>query len=337
MKVRTPEQWAGIQLGPEVSLVVGWRRGARGLHARRLETDRNIAESLRATAVSTLHGIGARLAREFAADGELEDDEFFTVEMSALPEPPPPPRRGQHPTPSAADDSTTDDARRVAELVDLLRTPSDREVIGDEVRKLSLLFYAVIFRDPGSDASVAFVKKANLARVMRPGRLIGVLAQTVTRLEAPVLLFDSDFDFVIDSDEFAIMNSSALGLVLRDVNLLAEAVPAYVATLPTASLPFTEAALEAIVRLGQRRRSTGKRLRLLPSQPYMATITIAEVRNAITDKGLDASAFIHDGKVNVDEDNVSTLLDVLAQRMYKGDFDHETWRADRASRVTPTA
>ena len=325
--VRTAEQWAAVSLGNTAALVLGWRRGS-GINAGRLNLARDMHGELRARAQNSLDEIGQRTVRSYDPAAQLESDEVFLLTIDELPTRPQRRRPGRRPR--SAIEFPPDPPEEASALFELLSAPGGLDPIpADSARGRTFLFYAVVFSNRSS--SVAFLKRHNAGSVLKTGRLLGLVGQNVTRIDDPVLIFESDFDLVVDGGELAALTPTALPRLFVDLKVAAAAIPAHVADLKASSLKFSEATLEAITLACRNRPLLAGRLQALTQTDHLSTLTIEMVHEYVTGLNEDPTRFIQNGEVLVAAEDVADLLDVLDQRHYRGGYDRLLRRADRTS------
>lgn len=327
--MRRAEEWVQRSLGRSSALVLGWRKATR-IHAGRLNLDRAMDRELRQRAQAALAQIGARTVRTYDPAGHLEEDEVFLLTVDQLPGRPVRRRRGSQ---TRDGDHNEDDQVEASELIDLLRSPGHLDAIPpDSVRGQAFLFYAAIFTD--RNGSIAFLKRHNAGAVLKAGRLLGLFGDVVTRIEDPVLVFEPDFDLVIDGDELAALKANALPRLFVDLEVAAAAVPAHLAELDTSGLKFASDTLDAIAAACSKRRLLAGRLQSLVQANHLPTLTVEMVRAYVVGLEEDPERFIVGDEIFVSEEDVASLLDVLDQRHYRGGYDYLLRRADRNSVIS---
>jgi hypothetical protein len=328
--VKTAEEWTGRTLPNTAALVLGWRKGST-IAAGRLNLARDMHQELRRRAQASLAEVGRRTVRAFDPAAQLEEDEVFLLTIDQLPSRPkrqPPGRR-----PKVAAEDPVDEQEEASTLVDLLRTPGSLDPIpADSARGQTFLFYAVVFSN--RNGSIAFLKRHNPGSVLKTGRVLGLLGQDVTRIDDPVLIFESDFDLIIDGNDLAALKPTALARLFVDLKVAAAAVPAHVAQLRGSNLRFSDSALACITAVCRKRPVLAGRLQSLISADHLSTLTIEMVSNYVSGLNEDPAQFILDGRFVVTEADVGALLDVLDQRHYRGGYDKLLRRADRTSVIT---
>jgi hypothetical protein len=327
--MRTADEWTRRPLGRNAALVLAWRRGSR-IKAGRLNLAREMNQELRQRAHAALSEIGQRTVRAYDPAAYLEDDEVFLLTVDELPTRPQRHRPGRQPT---APDDGTDQQAEASELVGLLRTPGDLDPIAaDTARGQTFLFYAAVFSSQGS--SIAFVKRHNPAAVVKTGRVLGLFGDVVTRIEQPVLVFEPDFDLVVEGDELAALKPTALSRIFVDLEVAAAAVPAHIAGLRASALRFADSSLDVIALACTKRRLLAGRLQGLIQAKHLETLTVDSVRNYLTGLDEDPARFISSDQIVVAEEDVAALLDVLDQRHYRSGYDYLLRRADRNSVIS---
>ena len=326
--MRTAEEWVQRSLGRTSALVLGWRRGTR-VHAGRLNLDRAMDRELRRRAQAALTEIGVRTSRAYDPAAQLEDDEVFLLTADELPHRP---TRGRASRRTAADEDE-EEQPETSELIGLLNAPGTLDPISpDTVRGQAFLFYAAVFTD--RHGSVAFLKRHNPGVVLKTGRVLGLFGDVITHIEEPVLVFEPDFDLVIEGTELAALKPNALPRLFADLEVAAAAVPAHLAELGKSGLKFAGTTLDVIAAACSKRRLLAGRLQSLIQAKHLPTLTVEMVQAYLDGLDEDPGRFIVDGEIDVSEEDVPKLLDVLDQRHYRGGYDDLLRRADRNSVIS---
>lgn len=323
--MRTVEEWTQRELGRTSALVLGWRRGAR-IRGGRLNLDRAMDRQLRSRALATLRQIGERTTRSYDPSGQLEDDEIFLLEVADLPDRPVAKSRR-----NGLSVSVDEAVSEASQLIDLLRAPGHLDPISpEEARGQIFLFYAVVFSGRNT-TPIAFVKRHNPGQVLKAGRVFGLFGEVITEIEDPILVFESDFDLVIDGDEIAAMRANALPRLFADLEIASAAVPSHLDELRGSGLSFAEESLTLIAAACAKRRLLAGRLQNLVHANHLPTLTVEKVRQYVVSLDEDPGRFIENDEIVIKEDEVANLLDVLDQRHYRGGYDKLLRRADRNS------
>lgn len=311
-------------------LVLGWKRG-RQLQAGRLKLAVTMDQELRERAQATLTEIGQRSPRGYEPTAHLEEDEVFLLTVDQLPRRPVIRRRGR----PRQDRTAPHQQVEASSLIQLLAAPEELDLLdADDVRGRSFLYYAAVFSfSQGGDTPIAFIKHHNVATILKSGRLLGLFGQTVTRVEQPVLVFERDFDLILDDQEIAVLSPNAVPQLFADVEITAAAVPEYVAMLGELQLLLSDETKDALTRVCAKSRLLAGRLERLLAQPHVATLTPAKVRDYLQQTGQDVDRFLQGEKLAVAEEDLGDFLDVLGQLHYLGGYDELLRRADRSSLV----
>ena len=328
----TKEAWSDQTLGRTATLVLGWRSG-RNIVAQRLPMSNEIASELRTRAAATLAEIRERRSRSFQASAELEPDEVFLLTADELPFRKPLGRRGR-PRPQEIGPDAVETAEP-STLLACLRKPGELlPMAPDDARGRSFLFYAVVFTQPHLP-EIAFVKHHNPGAVLKSGRVFGLFASTLTKIDEPILIFDPNFDLVASGDDLVALTPHAIVRLFADVEVATSAVPDYVQALQGLPIGLPTATLTAIQEACGHRRLLARRLADLLDQPHISTLTVAQVQTYLRALKIPTRRFIHNGQLVVTADDVDALLDLLDQRNYLGAYDEILRRADRTSIVSP--
>lgn len=328
--MRTAEEWAVRSLEGDAALVLGWRKGL-GIAAGRLKIAKEMHDELQRRAQDALKEIGHRTVRLYEPAAQLEADEVFLLTIDDLPSRLSRRRPGRQP--KTDDDDASDEREQASELISKLGGAGGLDPIGpDGVRGQTFLFYAVVFSS--HDNSIAFLKRHNPGSILKTGRLLGLFGDVVTRIEDPVLVFERDFDLVIDGGELAVLSPTALSRLFVDLDVAESAVPVHLAELGKSQLKFADGALDAIETACKKRRLLAGRLQVLLEAKHIDSLTVHKVQKYLHGLKEDPKRFIQNGEISAAEDDVAALLDVLDQRNYRGGYDDFLRRADRTSVVS---
>jgi hypothetical protein len=332
------EKWAGRKLGPESAIALGWRDG-RGIQAGRLRLDRDIDAQLRERAGTALGEIDSRSKRDFEPSAHLEDDQVFLLTVADLPDRRAARRRrrrsGQEIASDVADDPVPDidHETEVSALIEIVKSPGSlKELSADSIRNGTFLFYAVVFTG-SSTRPIAFFKRHNAASVMKTGFVLGMLGETITSIQQPVLLFAPDFDLVVDGDAIAALTADAIPRLFADIEVAAATVGPNIKSLAGLPIGLPRETLGVIATACSAQRSLAKRLQDLLDLPHMKNLTAKQVRVYLVNTGQDPKRFMDGNRFNVEARDVGDFLDILQQRRYLGGYDSKLRRADRSSMV----
>lgn len=122
--------------------------------------------------------------------------------------------------------------------------------------------------------------------------------------------------------------------LFADIELIGAAAPAFVQRFAAESLQVTPETQQRMLAACSRRRLLTLRLMRLLDTPHFATLTAPAVETFLRESHQDVARFIVDGTIHIaNDDDVSELIDVLAQVQYVGAYDAVLRRADRSSVV----
>jgi hypothetical protein len=331
---RTPAEWKSLALADDLVLLLGWRPRPKHLTAARLETNSDVADELRALCQDTLDGLGLLSGRPYEEPSILEKgEEFFTLKVKAL-APAPQPKTAGSGRPGQAGVPDTDaegdeEERQVADLINLVGRASALDPLSPgQAQNGRFLFYAVVCAD-GVGNPVTFVKQSSRIRVARPGRLVAMYSDRLSRIEQPVFAFPEDFDLVLAGEDLAVLRSEAYLGLFTDIEVLREAVPQLVNSLQgKLQVELSRASLEVIEQQCALKPSLAKRLRRLANQPWLDQVTseaLWKEMNALP--GLPGEITLSGNSLVVTEVGVGVLLGLIEQVYWVGAFDHQLRQA----------
>lgn len=331
---RSPAEWKSIALADDLTLILGWRPQPKHLTAARLETNTNVADELRALCRGTLDRLGMLSARPYEEPSILEKgEEYFTLNVEELPSAPQP-RRAQFGKqnlagPGDSDADGDEEQRQVADLVTLVERASVLEPLSPgQAQNGRFLFYAVVCADSAGN-SVACIKHSSRIRVARPGRLLAVYSDRLSRIEQPVFAFSEVFDLVLAGKDLAVLRSEAYLSLFTDIEVLREAVPRLVTRLSNKlQIELSGPSLKIIEEQCALKASLAKRLRRLAQQPWLNQVTpetLLKEMDALP--GLPAEVTVSDDSIVVTELGVGILLGLIEQVYWIGSFDHQLRQA----------
>lgn len=223
-------------------------------------------------------------------------------------------------------DAEAADLVRVVAACDDLEVVSANNLAGGE-----FAFYALCYSQPNGEV-VGFIRAVNPAKVMKKAAFVGRFTGTLRRVQKPDLVLDAEVDLVLTHGELAILRRSAYDRLFADLDELAAAVPANVATLVTAmpSLLLAEASVEVLRGLGTQLSSVARRLERLPATDGLNSLTPENLRAVLRRHGEDPDLWFNDeNQVLLDRDRAKEFLDVVEGRWWTADFQQERRRADR--------
>src|SRR5690606_2049862 len=185
--------------------------------------------------------------RTYDPDGLLEGNDYFVVPLEWL------------------------DAETDTRLV--LDAAAELDLMGpDELARKSVAFYAAVLGDDPENR-VAFLRKANPKRGLRPGRIWTTFHDALTRIDTPDLVLDDSFDLIMDATGIAILSQSAFELLFRDTPAVQERVPEWVQAISDV-LPLADDGAERLAERCNRDSRLRKRVRNIHERGHLQDVTI---------------------------------------------------------------
>jgi hypothetical protein len=329
--MRSPQEWAELDLGSSVCLLLGWRDDDGELAARPVELSAEIGEELLGACRYGLNSLGERTARTYTADGALEGDEFFSLPLPEESE-----EEG-----SSDDDITSSGAGfseeelAASQLVGFVQEGFEME---DNLTKTELasggwLFYVVVALLKEEKEPIGFVRQYNPQRGIKAGRLLAAYQNTLKRFDQPLFNFDFEFDVVVAPDEIAVMKVTGFERVFSDLAVAVASVPTHaVAIKDELGMSFAKESTGILEEICEERPRYAKRLQRLAGAAHLKAVTPSALRTKLEKHGIDKALLgAGDDLVLGDRGKVAVFLDMLEQRYYEADFTEEHRRADRFS------
>jgi hypothetical protein len=310
------------------------------LTAARLETNSDVADELRNLCRNTLDMLGLLAGRPYEEPSILErGEEFFTLKLDTPPPAPQPKNTPPgHPDQASipgADGERDEEERQVADLISLVERAAALDSLSPgQAQNGHFLFYAVVCTDDAGKP-VTFVKQSSRIRVAKPGRLVAMYSDRLSRIEQPVFAFPEDFDLVLADEDLAVLRSEAYLSLFTDIEVLRRAVPRLVNSLSgKLQIELLPASLKVIQQQCALKPSLAKRLRRLTRQPWLDQVTpdaLWKEMNALP--GLPGGITISGDSLLVTESGVGVLLGLIEQVYWVGAFDQQLRQAQAYATV----
>lgn len=343
MATRTPDEWADLDLGSSVCLLLGWRDLDSGdLAARPIDLSDDVGQELLSACRYGLKSLGERTHRIYTADGALEGDEFFSL---PLPTEPPEDVASGADTSQAEHGSGVEDISEeelaASQLVGYVRGAFERD---DNLTKTELatggwLFYAVVAELKDQKEPIGFVRQYNPQRGIKTGRLLAAYQNTLKRFEQPLFNFDFEFDVVIAPDEIAVLKVTGFERVFSDLAVAVASVPTHAASISgELGVGLAKGSAVVLEEICSDRPRFAKRLQRLAGAPHLQAVTRDALRAKLGKHGMDKDLLGSGQDLLLDDrEKVAVFLDMLEQRYYEADFTEEHRRADRFSNLSSQA
>lgn len=317
-------------------LLVGKRNGRR-IDVRLINLHRDTFDDLRQIAVSASESLGNMQPREYDVAAELETgEEYFTLDLEQIRAEPKyvmlinSSGEAEREIPDPTVKATPRD-----EFFDGLRELGDIETLdASQLRDSRFLFYAVAFENEGHQIIV--FRKQDPTVALKRGFAVFAYGDALRKVDKPDIVLDEDVDFVIRDHQVYVLRKNAFEMIVSDLRVVLQDVPAVVASLETAlrtRVKLHPSATAAISVACGKRISFAVRLRDLPQRVASAGVNADKVRRSMTDHKEDPNGLLNaDDEFEFGEEAVGTFLDVLEGRYFEDDFTGEKGRADRLSR-----
>lgn len=310
----TPPTSDPLEADPIV--LVGRKASAKRIQVRRLDVHKDARVELRALCRPVEAALAVGTLRPFERSAALDDDEHFSVTIDALPS------LGHTPEESAS-------------LLAAINNPAGADPISlDQIARFSPKLWAIMFPGP-----LAFVRRANPARICKPGLRFFSYGDALRSIEAPDLVLDDRIDMVIDHERVRIRNVEAFLDLFSDIGIAVADVPANLTRVTqqlAGTMSFAPATLDLLTFTGQRLVSIAKRLQLLPDRlPHIQT-KLADhvfVTEMLRKHDIDQrTLFDANGTVALtDTTAIKQFLDLLEGRYFIDELTGDRRRADRFS------
>jgi len=217
--------------------------------------------------------------------------------------------------------------------MDLLRGAAGLELVrADQLPSRPLYFYAVVVGDRPSKR-VVFIRKTNPYKSIKRGGIAATLGNTLTRVEEPVFILDSDFDLIVLHETILVINQVAFELIFRDAAALTDRYPDWVKEIAD-HLPFDSDGVKLLVEAA--RRDSRVHDDFGPSMnadiSEVVRSRFEHVGKVARKEGLDESKLIKDGKPIFNPSDRFVLLKLLNEDLFTGSLSGERFEVDRKSR-----
>ncbi len=298
-----------IPIDEALTFVIAWKTGS-SITAGKITTADEVTSAMRTACRATIRRIQELEPKQYGPDTHLAREEYMLVPTSLLDD----------------GDSAPRDLLRRASGLDLIRA--------EELPSRPLYFYAVVVGNNPSDRT-AFVRKANPHKSIKRGGIAAKLTtrgNTLTKVEDPVFILDSDFDLVILKDTALVVNQNAFELIFRDAGALMDRYPEWVTEIAD-HLPFDGDGAKLLIAAAVRDSRVSRRLRALHERGYLrdGKVKIEQIRRLARKEGLDPNQLIRDGKLVFDPSDRFVLLKLLNEDLFTGGLSGERFEVDRKS------
>lgn len=291
-----------IDIQGATTLIVAWRSGRNAI-GRTVKAGGTVTETLRGYAAESLRYIGDGDGREYNPDDEQEEECAYLY---------------------AGHDELLDTAM----LDEIEKGASLPLATIDEVRDRRLALYGLLIgNDPNS--RTVFIRKTNPVSLATKG-LVAIFDQTLYRIEQPILAFDNNFDVIISGDAVWILSQRNFEALFKESEAVLAKAEKWVDELGK-HLPISQ---DAKSWLGARLRQNSVMRRKVQSilrSPYLAKLTIEELRRRMPEHGLNPDELIVDDMLVFNRETEKSALLLLNEDLWTGDFSGSQYAATRKS------
>jgi len=337
-----PAPWPDLSLDGDPRLIVGNRKGSGLIDCYRVDIHEDTFEEFRGIAVSAVSRIAELTRRPYAHFGALEEDEYFALDNTSIPNRPKRKRQSKATTEATSAEGAALEAPpegsppgsdEVAAALRIVAETDQHPVLSAEELRGGLTLNLYMISLPTDAGFLGFIRRTGPQRSIAPGLRFFQYGDTLKRVTEPDFVFDDRVDVIVGHDEVAIFSDTAVQVLFRDVQLVMEGVADNVREVVdtfNTHLPLTEAGTEALTLVCGGGPRIAKRLDEL-------------VRHRLGDLSLDPSAtkkalaaheldhLLVDGQLNLTEASIPAFLDFFEGRLFHDDHTQEPRRADRFS------
>lgn len=327
---RNPNDWADLELGEGIRLLLGWRDDESNLQARPVKLSGEAVAKFRETCGWALSGMKDRERRVYDGEAALDEGQYFSIPMA--------PDGDDQEADKGGDAEEQplfgEEAVAAADVVTIVRGAFERddELSGDELSG-TWLFFLVVAELKEEQSPIGFVRQINPHRGFAPGRFPTIYSDRLEPLDRPVLNFDFEFDVIIAPDELAVLRTTGFERVFSDLEVAIQKAPEHAtAVVGSLGLSLTDDSAQFFKETCSARPRHAKRLRKIAQAPHLKDITRESLEQALVKHGLPKERFGDSEQLELSEAaDVAAFLDMLEQRYYETDFTDEHRRADRSS------
>jgi hypothetical protein len=325
--------WSDIKLTGNPQLVVGLRDKRRRMTGYLVDIDRDVHKDLREVATSSAERIAEMRPVAYTPYVDPEEDEYLTVDVSALL------TRAQSRRAVAEPPTESDEHAAIVAMIagsDYLERLGARQLL--ERADNEFYVQAICLKNAG--ARIGFVTRANPRQVLKHKRIwLGRHDQEdrLQRISPPELTLETNVDAIVTPDEIAIINRNSFQHIVSDSQLIASFVPAQVnmigQRLSSRGLPVSIGTLMALMAAAGKSPRLAKRLSIFAERIALIDVATVSSGSGFVASDLDKADFVNgQGELECDPGRVGELLDALEGRLFSDPFSPEKRRADRFRR-----
>ncbi|TWE30309.1 uncharacterized protein DUF4868 [Prauserella muralis] len=290
---------------PEVpaTLIVAWRTG-KNAHGRVVKAGGEVIAALRKYASNALLRVEEGEGRAYDPNDEQDEETpFLTADREELLD--------------------------AALLEQVQRGPSLPVISPEDLRGRSLTLYALVLgADP--EKLTIYIRKKNPIQLAKKG-LVTVFDQTLTKMEKPILAFDSSFDVIIKPDGVTVLHQKNFELLFKESEAVLASTQQWAEDIDE-ELPIE---LDGVDFLAQRLRESSvvrRRVQSILKSGYLDMLTPDLLERKMRDRGLNSKELIKDGRLLFSKSTERDILLLLNEDLWTGDFSGEQYSATRKTK-----
>jgi len=326
MTARDPKDWAGLQLGPGVRLLLGWRDGRHGLKARPVRVTDDIAQTLTDACRKTLERMKDLERESYSGIPSLEPGQYLSLGIE------PEPTEGD---PAEPNWLLPEEMAATAELLSIIDDAFENEhwLARNELSKGKWLFYAIVVELTGSEETLTFVRRSSPQRGLAAGKLhLAARGSTLRRFNDPLFNLDLNVDLIIAPEEIVIFAVSAFNSVFADIEVAKLLAPDHVSAITEAlALNVAHDAQATLIEVCGKSTALANRLRRLAHAGHLQKVNLPALHAALAKHGIPQDRLGKQALKLKDHDDVEVLFDLLEGLYYEADFTGEARKATRFS------
>lgn len=291
----------GIDMQAAATLVVAWRSG-RNAQVRTVRAAGPVIETLREYAAESLALVDGT-GRPYNPDDEQDDEcPYLHADRDEL-----------------LDTAMLDRIERGASLP--LATAA-------EVRSRRLVLYALLIGNDPRERAV-FIRKTNPVSLATKG-LVAIFDDTLDRVEQPIFAFDTFFDVILSGEQVWILSQRNFEALFTESEAVLAKTEKWAEELGR-HVPISAAAQEWLAGRLRRNSVMRRKVQSILRSRYLDKLTIDELRRHMPEHGLDPEKLIADDKLVIDKDTERSVLLLLNEDLWRGDFSGSEYAAARKS------
>jgi hypothetical protein len=290
-----------IDIRAAATLVVAWRSG-RSAQARTVRAGGPVIETLREYAAESLALVDGS-GRPYNPDDEQDDEcPYLYADRDEL-----------------LDTALLDQIERGASLQ--LATAAD-------VQSRRLVLYALLIgNDPKS--RTAFIRKTNPVSLATKG-VVAIFDDTLYRVEQPIFAFDRFFDVILSGNAVWILSQRNFEALFKESEAVLAKTEKWAEELGR-HVPLSRQAQTWLAGRLRENSVLRRKVESVLRSRYLDKLTVEELRRRMPEHGLDPAELIDGDKLVINKDTEKSVLLLLNEDLWTGDFSGSQYAAGRKS------